>query len=183
MKFSRVAALTLITSGFLVGASVVFAIDGSPSGKPPLVRPSTKSGESPFRANPRACQAKEAAVKQRSLQLTKIALNMEDRFATIAGRVEDFYTKQASSGGKIVPNYAVLVADIAAKKTAVSAALTVAQTDAANFSCTGNDPKGQLVKFHLDMKAVKEALKNYRASVKNLIVAVRTAVGKGNSNE
>lgn len=79
--------------------------------------------------------------------------------------------------GKTIANYDSLVADIQAKKSAVQTALSIAQNDANSFSCTGDDPKGQLTQFRKDMQAVKKALKEYRTSIKNLIVAVRSVTG------
>lgn len=171
-KLTKIFASTLVISGFLALAATAFAL--GPYG-PAGVRPSTASeaGRSPLRANPRACQAKENAIKQRSLHLTQLVTLMETRFDTIASRVEGFYTSKVVPAGKTVPNYSTLVADIATKKVAVSTTLVVAQNDATGFNCTGNDPKAQLNQFRLDMQAVMGALKNYRVSIKNLIVAVR----------
>lgn len=170
-KVSQTSTLLLAASGFLLFASAAFALGPSAA---------TQAGKSPLRANVRACQAKENAVKQRSLQLAKLAADTETRFDTIAARVENFYASTATVSGHTVANYSVLAADIAIKKASVSAMLAVVTADATNFSCTNNGPKGQLMKFQTDMRAVKEALKNYRTSIKNLIVAVRSAVGKAN---
>lgn len=183
-RLTGLAALALVASGFLVAAvSVVFALDATPSTAKPFNRSlptvASKSGQSPLRANVRACQVKENAVKQRSLHLIRLANNMEIRFDTIANRVETF----ATASGKTIPNYNALVADIAAKKALVSAALVKTSADVTDFNCTGNDPKGQLVQFRLDMQSVMGALKNYRVSIKNLIVAVRSVVGQEAKNE
>ena len=100
--------------------------------------------------------------------------NMLDVFDKIATRVKDHYTNTVVPSGKTVSNYSSLVADIAAKKAAVSAALTAAQTGVDSFSCDGDNPKGVLSDFHTDMRSVKSALKDYRAAINKLIVAVRT---------
>jgi ABC-type transporter Mla subunit MlaD len=125
----------------------------------------------------RACQAREDAIKKRASRLTQLATNMEGKFDKHAQRVEDYYTSKVVPSGKTVTNYDSLIADIDAKKAAVAAALSTAQNDADNFSCTGDDPKGQLTQFRKDMQAVKKALKDYRTSIKNLIVAVRLVTG------
>ena len=52
--------------------------------------------------------------------------------------------------------------------------LEAAQADAANFTCTGDNPKAQLTQYKTDMQAVIRGLKEYRTAVRNLIVAVRT---------
>ena len=132
------------------------------------------AGERLTEAKLKSCQAKEATIKQRSDQLTKTAENMLEKFDNIATRVEKYYSDKVVPSGKTVSNYDALVADIAAKKVLVQTALTKAQTDALAFSCTSDNPKGQLTQFREDMQAVKKALKDYRTSIKNLIVAVRS---------
>ncbi len=110
--------------------------------------------------------------------LVDLVANIENKFASISGRVQNFYTNTVLPSGKTVPNYAALVADIGTKKDAVSLSLGKAQTDVAAFSCTADDPKGLLNTFRLDMQAVKGALQNYRTSIKNLIVAVSSVEGE-----
>lgn len=141
-----------------------------------LAKPAAQAnaGERLTEVKLKACQAKEDAIKKRSDQLTKMANNMLDKFDKIAARVEKYYTDTVVPSGKTVSNYDALVADITAKKTAVQTALTKAQTDTLAFSCTSDNPKGQLTQFREDMQAVKKALKDYRTSIKNLIVAVRS---------
>lgn len=108
---------------------------------------------------------------------------MEDKFDRIAKRVENHYTTKVVPSGKTVTNYDGLVADISAKKTTVQTALTTAQNDSNAFSCTGGDPKLQMTQFRKDMQAVKRALKEYRTSVRNLIVAVRALTGETNKDK
>jgi len=130
----------------------------------------------------KACQARENAIKRRTKQLVELATTMREKFDAIAGRVEKYYTSKVVPSGKTVANYDSLVADIQAKKGAVQTALTVAQGNAESFACTSDDPKGQLSQFREDMRAVKSALKDYRTSIKNLIVAVRSVTGTTKSN-
>lgn len=128
----------------------------------------------------KACQARENAVKTRMSRLTQLATNMETKFDTIASRVEAYYTSKVVPSGKTVPNYDSLVLYIGTKKTAVQTTLTKAQTDADNFSCASSTPKAQLTQVREDMQAVKQALKNFRTSIKNLIVAVHSVTGEEN---
>lgn len=125
----------------------------------------------------KVCQNREAAITKRSEQLTKMATTMEVTFARIATRVENYYTNTVKPSGKTVSNYDALVADIAAKKTIVDTDLTKAQTDMTTFDCASSDPKGQLTTFRTDMQKVKSDLKDYRTSIKNLIVAVHGVSG------
>ena len=167
---------------FFVLASTVLAV-----GKPSDVgaQNATSQGEQARQqaqtrlteAKLRACQTREDAIKKRADRLTQLATNIEGKFDKHAQRVEEYYTSKVVPSGKTVANYDSLVADIDAKKAAVAAALSAAQNDANNFNCTGDDPKGQLTQFRKDMQTVKKALKDYRTSIKNLIVAVRSVTG------
>lgn len=130
----------------------------------------------------KACQAREDSIKKRNDQLTKMATNMLEKFDAIEKRVQEHYTSKVVPSGKTVTNYDILVAEIQTKKTAVQTALSTAQTNATSFTCTGNDPKGQITQFRDDMKAVKSTLKDYRTSIKNLIVAVRSVTGETERN-
>ncbi len=129
----------------------------------------------------KACQARESAITNRSVHLGQLATTMERNFDAIATRVEEYYTTKVVPTGKTVTNYSSLVADIQTNKTAVQTAVTKAQAGAAGFSCSGDDPKGQLTQYRVDMQAVIKALQGYRTSVKNLIVAVHSVVGETNS--
>jgi len=128
----------------------------------------------------KACQARENAIKNRSTHLADMAKNMEDKFGSIAKRVEDYYQNTVVPSGKTVADYDALVADIQTKKTAVETALTKAQNDFAGFSCASGDPKGAMAQFRKDMQSVKQVLKDYRMSIKNLIAAVHSVTGKEN---
>jgi len=121
----------------------------------------------------RACEARQDAVKNRMMSLTNLATNIEKVFDSIATRVETFYTDKVLPSGKTVSNYDALVAAIAAKKTVVDTDLASAQTMVNEFSCTTGSPRTLLTQFRVDMQKVKSDLKDYRTSIKNLIVAVR----------
>lgn len=128
-----------------------------------------------------SCLAREKAIKTRMTHLTNLATNMETKFASISARVEEYYTTKVVPSGKTVTNYNGLVSDIQTKKDAITLALSKAQNDVNNFSCTtSTDPKADLQTFRKDMQAVKSALKDYRTSIKDLIVSVRSVVGEEN---
>ncbi len=129
----------------------------------------------------KACQARQANISKRSDKMLKRATNQLDVFAKISQRVIDFYQTKLVPQGKIVANYDVLVSDINTKSAAVAPLLQTAQADAANFSCDKDRPADQLKQFEQDMKAVNSALKDYRLSVRNLIVAVKSIAGVENS--
>lgn len=125
----------------------------------------------------RLCQIHEAEIIKRHESLDDLSSKMFKVFDEITKRVEDFYTNKVVPSGKSLPNYDALVADIASKRLAVQTALTNTQNDIAGFSCTADNPKAQITQYRLDMQAVKKALQDYRTSIKNLIVAIRTLVG------
>lgn len=129
------------------------------------------------------CQAKENAIKQRSSRLTQLVITMKYEFDAIEKRVEDYYNLKVVPSGKTVSNYSSLLSDIQTKKVAVSTALTKAQNDVNAFSCTSDNPKGQMTEFRIDMQSVKSALKDYRTSIKNLIVAVHSVTGETNKSK
>lgn len=121
----------------------------------------------------KSCQVKERVIKNRLESLINLVTNQETKFSSIAGRVENHYTTKLVPKGEVLPNYLILLGDITAKRATVDQDLNVAKTDAANFSCAIS-PKTQLTTFRTDMRTVKSALKAYRTSIKNLIVAVNT---------
>ena len=112
----------------------------------------------------RSCAAHEQNVQKRSGRITRMASHMLDVFANIAERVQTYYTTVVVPGGQTVANYDALVADIAAKRTAVATAVGQAQATAGSFSCETDNPKSLLRQFRLDMKEVMRALKAYRTS-------------------
>ncbi len=130
----------------------------------------------------RICEVKQAIIKTRLTHLIDLATNIEDKFGLIAGRVETFYTNKVVSSGKSVANYDSLVADIQTKKDAVATEIAKAKTDANAFSCSSSDPKTLFNSFRIDMQSVKQALKEYRTSIKNLIVAVHSVAGGEENN-
>lgn len=173
------AALLIAT---FVSVSVVFAVN--PKANAQAIKNSTRSAigkEKLAAAKLNVCQKIEASIQKRSTKMATRSANMQKVFDSIAARVETYYTDKVLPRGQTVTNYDSLVANIATKKTEVATEVTTAQTDATNFSCSTADPKGQMTVFREDMQAVIAALKDYRTSIKNLIVAVRSVTGTENS--
>lgn len=165
VPFFLLINVLLVTFVFL--ASSVFAV-----GKPVDIerKPSVSFGQGTLRA----CQAKENSLKNRLTRLNNLATNMKSKFDSIVGKVEEYYALKVVPSGKTVSSYDTLTSNIQIKKTAVQAALITTQTNTDNFTCTSDDPKGQLIQFRKDMQEVKSALKEYRTSIKNLTVAVHS---------
>lgn len=126
----------------------------------------------------RVCETKKSAIVRRSTRLAERAGRQLTNFSTKSTRVETFYNDRLVPRGVVVDNYDDLVADIEAKAQAVAEAIESAKTTAANFDCAGDDPKGQLTNYRTDMQNAIKALKEYRLSIKNLIVAIKHAAAK-----
>ncbi len=131
----------------------------------------------------KVCEERQDTIKNKSSSLEKFTSNMFEKFDAILSRVKEFYTNKVLPTGKSVSNYDSLLADIQTKRDAVQAALTEAKIDISGFSCDSANPKSQITLYREDMQAVKSALKDYRTSIKNLIVAVRGVVGSGESED
>ncbi|OGY22299.1 MAG: hypothetical protein A2126_03930 [Candidatus Woykebacteria bacterium GWB1_45_5] len=122
----------------------------------------------------KVCQKKQAGIKKRSQSLARRANLITNRFDRITTRVKEYYTNKLGSKGVTIENYDQMVADIATKKEAVDVALKKAESTAKDFSCDSDNPKGQIQAFRQDMINVIRALKEYKKSVINFLVAVRT---------
>lgn len=147
-------------------------------------------------SNERAAQAQEAAqarlegAKLRACEnREKVVNNILDRIANrgerrlsvysaIADRVQDFYVKKNLS----LSNYEELVADVNAKKAVAQTTVDEIKADEVDFACDGSDPKGAAAGFKEDLKAEIKALHAYQQSIKDLIVAVKTAISDSNQN-
>lgn len=158
----------LIVSFFLLTTQVASAVG----------KPAEFSSPRSAVAVSKSCEPRANAIKKRMGQLVKLATTMQEKFDAIAARVETYYADTVLPSGKTVTNYTTLVNDIALKKNGVQDALTKTQIDVNNFNCTTGNPKTLFNQFRLDMQTTKTALKNYRTTIKNLIVAVRSVTGE-----
>ena len=121
-----------------------------------------------------ACQNREQGITQRSQQLTQTAEQMLQTFTTIAMRVQAHYVNTVLPSGKTIATYDELIADISAKQQAVGPLIVKATETVKPFGCISDNPKKELEQFRIDMQAVKQALENYRNSIRTLIIAINT---------
>ena len=171
MKVKSVLSLSIFF--FLVFAGSVFGQKISPQEKA-MMREARLTGQ-----KLQSCQTRENAIKNRATHLADLVTGMETKFERIAKRVQDYYINTVVPQGKTASNYDSLITDIQVKReTAQVALIKVHQDEALNFNCTASDPKAQMTQFREDMQAVKSALKDYRTSIKNLVVAVRSVTGE-----
>lgn len=116
------------------------------------------------------CSKKQDKITSSMQRVSAQGLNQIDVFKQIADRTMAFY----KSRGRTVTNYDQLVADVNAKykaaKTAVDSISTIS-----TFDCSGDNPKEALSIFRDNHKQKTAALKEYKTSIKNLIVAVKSA--------
>lgn len=127
------------------------------------------------------CENRSEKIKNRSERLANRAEKQLNNFTAIAERVDKFYLNKLVPKGVTVSNYDVLKADIETRKQEVKDAIEAAKAAAVSFDCSGDDPKGQLGSYRDEMKDAIAALKDFRISIKNFIVAVRTAAAKANN--
>lgn len=125
----------------------------------------------------KSCQEVEKNLTTRSSHLSDLTTNIEKVFTAIAQRVENYYLTKLVPAGKTLPDYDALVADITTKQNAIAPLVDAANKDFTSFTCGSDNPKAQITQFRVDMQAVKGALQDYRTSIKNLIVAIRTLGG------
>lgn len=169
----------------LVSGSTVLALPSQASvhAQSPVTENSTGSSQAADRqaaAQTRLADAKLKACQNRQKAIANIMARISDRgqkqltlFGTIANRVEAFYADK----GKTLSNYDALVADVNAKAATAQAAVSTTSSDGSGFSCDGTDPKGFVSTFKGSLKTEISALQDYRTSVKNLIVGVKSVQG------
>lgn len=174
--------VSLSAGSLLANTNSVFAINYPPQnngiGRTEAVRAQIKAvgvGKTLGGPNLNSCLARQAAIKVQMTTLVNLTARMERQFDLIAQRSVDNYNSVVVPSGKTVPNYNALIADVQTKKETIQSALTIAQTDSSNFSCTSENPKLLMSQFRLNMQMVKLDLKNYRTSIKNLISAIKLA--------
>lgn len=122
----------------------------------------------------KVCEKKESSIKKRSEKLVAKADKIQTRFDRIIEKVDTYYVDVLVLKGVEVENYSDLLANIEDNRRATATALGLAESTSDNFTCEGKNPKEQIGQFRTDMKGVISALKGYKKSVVNLIVAVRT---------
>lgn len=123
----------------------------------------------------KVCEAKSAAIKTIMQRAATQGQKNMDVFSKIATRVEQFYVNKKLK----VSNYDQLLAAIDAKKTAATTAIATVKSSSGTFNCGAADPVGNVDQFKKDLQAMRQALKDYRSAINNLIVAVKTAAEKG----
>jgi hypothetical protein len=126
----------------------------------------------------RLCRIRENMVAKRMDRLEAFVDNMIAKFDAITARVKAFYSTRVVAKDMEVEGYDQLVSDVDTAKIAVQTAFNEAKSAGDTFTCEGDNPNETLRMYHENMRGVKDALKTYRTSVRNLITAVHSVAGE-----
>jgi len=122
----------------------------------------------------KVCEKRESSIQKRSTRLVAKSENIQKRFDRIIEKVDTYYIDVLMLKDVEIENYDELLGNVEENRAAAATKLGAAESTASNFTCEGENPKEQIGQFRTDMKGVISALKGYKKSVVNLIVAVRT---------
>lgn len=125
----------------------------------------------------KSCQNRQQAIDNIMARIADRGQKQLTLFSTIATRVETFYTDK----GNTLANYDQLVADVNTHQAAAQSVVDTIKSDSTGFSCDSSDPKAFVESFKSSLKTEISVLKDYRTSVKNLIVGVKSVQGTSSS--
>jgi len=116
------------------------------------------------------CQSHQTAISNIMTRISDRGQKQIDLFSTITDRVEKFYTDK----GTVLTDYDTLVSAVTDAKAHAVETVASTQTASTGFSCEDNDPKGHADSFKTNLKSQITALNDYKTSVKNLIVGIKS---------
>jgi hypothetical protein len=116
------------------------------------------------------CQNRETEIKNTLARISDRGAKRIDTFNKIVIRVEEFYIAK----GNILDNYDELAAVVDTNKMIVQDAINDLPLASSNFTCTSDNPRSVITEFKNKNLSLNSALKNYKTSIKNLIVGVKS---------
>jgi hypothetical protein len=119
----------------------------------------------------KACEAHKTEINKRANNYASAAQKHLGVFNDIFTKLQNFYT----SKGLNVSNYDTLVADATAKQTAAATAVQALKDADVSIDCTSTDPASTVATLKVTVANARQALKDYRTSLKNLVVAFKGA--------
>lgn len=129
-------------------------------------------------ASGRLEDAKLKLCENRQMVMSNIMARVADRgnrqmlvFDKISERVQAFYADKGYS----IANYTELVAAVVATRTEAQTALQTMAQNGQTVDCGGDNPKADVDAFKLRAQTMRGALNEYKAAIKNLIVAIKAA--------
>lgn len=121
-------------------------------------------------ARKQICEVRSANIVSTMARALQQAEKHLATFDTILKRAQTFYTEKQLT----VTNYDALLATVATKKAAAQNAIDTAKT-ASTFSCGSDNPIGTVEAFRTNLKAIHQAVKEYRAAIIELLTAIKQA--------
>lgn len=125
-----------------------------------------------------ACEKRQSSVNGRIGNYADAAQRHLTVFTSIFTKVQDFYTTKKLS----VSNYDTLVAAVNTKQTDAQTAVEALKSLDVNIDCSQPDPAQTLETVKTAVSNARSALQAYRASIKDLIVAIGKALDSQESS-
>ena len=126
----------------------------------------------------RVCEKRLTTIKKIMGNAQERATRQLEVFTKIADRTKAFYVEKQYT----VDNYDDLVTAVDEKKQAATVAVTMSNETIDQFTCDGNDPLAIKDLFKAQVQDQNAALKAYKTSIKDLIVAVKSSKSQGLNN-
>jgi hypothetical protein len=121
-------------------------------------------------ARKKVCTARVTAIKKIMANAATAGQRHMEVFDKILARVQEFYIKKKLS----VANYDALVAAANAKKAAAATTIDAVKNNV-NFDCNSGNPVATADAFNGKVKAMHQALKDYRTAITDVLKAVKQA--------
>lgn len=125
-----------------------------------------------------ACQKKEERINSSMQKIAERRAKQLEVFNKIADRTMAFYDEK----GLALSNYDALVADVNAKRANAEAEIASLKESTVDFNCESDDPLKVSEAFKVAREGVVSAMKDYKTSVKNLIVGVKSVTPDDSEN-
>lgn len=119
----------------------------------------------------KVCENREAKIEKTMTNLQKRGENQIAVFDKIYERLKKFYTDK----GYNISNYSTLMANVEAKKLAAETTIKEVAAMDKDIKCSDDNPKSVAETFRTKMKELISKLKEYRTSIKDMIVAIKSA--------
>lgn len=127
----------------------------------------------------KVCENREAKIEKTMENLQKRGENQIAVFGKIYERLKKFYTDKGYS----VSNYSTLMANVEAKKLAAETTVKEIAAMDKDIKCESDSPKSIAEAFRTKMKELISKLKEYRTSIKDMIVAIKSAQSTATKTE
>ncbi len=116
----------------------------------------------------KVCEARKKSIENKINAYVKHGENKLKNFDAIYERVKNFKTDKKLD----VPNYDALLAAADAKQIAAAEAVAALKELTADFDCATSDPAMTIAAIKEATADTRTALKEYRTSIKNIVVAL-----------